>query len=252
MRDKIKVLNLQFEAVIGDKEKNLKRVAKLLKKNKDFKPDLVILPEVWNIGADYKNFQKEAELIPDITTMLLSGLAQEYNTNIIAGSIIEKTFENKYYNTSLVFDRTGAFVAKYRKKHLFNHCGSKEAEYLEKGDEVCVVELDGIKFGIALCYDIRFPEQFREMVKQGAEVFIIPAAFPQERIKQWKILNKARALENLSFVISSNQYGNSYVVSPYGKILEQLDKGEDVIKYILDIKVVDEARKNCPFLEDMQ
>ena len=90
------------------------------------------------------------------------------------------------------------------------------------------------------------------MVKQGAEVFIIPAAFPQERIKQWKILNKARALENLSFVISSNQYGNSYVVSPYGKILEQLDKGEDVIKYILDIKVVDEARKNCPFLEDMQ
>ena len=70
MRDKIKVLNLQFEAVLGDKEKNLKRVAKLLKKNKDFKPDLVILPEVWNIGADYKNFQKEAELKKQVEEIL--------------------------------------------------------------------------------------------------------------------------------------------------------------------------------------
>ncbi len=250
MKNKLKVLLLQFEAT-DDKDKNLKKTAQMLSENSDFEPDIVVLPELWNVGIFYDKFQKEAELIPDETTMLLSGLAESYKTNIIGGSIVEKTFDGKFYNTSVVIDKTGAVVARYRKNHLFSHCGSLENKYLAAGDETCTFELDGIKFGLGICYDIRFPEQFRKMVKEGVLVFVVPAAFPQERIEQWNILNQARALENLSVLVSCNQYGSSNIVSPYGKILKTSQEGECALKYTVDIDEIFNARKITPFLEDM-
>ena len=120
MTKNLKVLTLQFEAISGNKDKNLKTFAKLMKENGDFNPDLVVLPEVWNIGCDYKNFQKQAEFIPYDTTMLLSGIASKYNTNIIAGSIIEKTHDNKFFNTSLILNREGAVIGQYRKNYTFS------------------------------------------------------------------------------------------------------------------------------------
>lgn len=252
MKEKVNILNLQFEPFLGDKDRNLKKVAKLLKENKDFNPDVVILPEVWNIGLAYDKFSDEAEFIPDQTTMLLSGLAQENNTYIIAGSIIEKTFENQYFNTTLVFDRQGAFVGKYRKNHVFSHCGSEEAKYINSGDDICIIDIDGIKVGIAICYDIRFPELFRKMLKMGAQIFVVPAAFAKERIAQWNILNQARALENLAVLISCNQFGSSNIVSPYGEILASLPEGEGVLKYSLDTNIIIEARKHTPFIEDIK
>jgi len=250
MKDELKILSLQFEAV-NDKDKNLKKAAQLLGENSDFEPDVVILPEVWNVGSYYENFQKEAEIIPEQTTMLLSGLAESYNTNIIAGSIIEKTFDGKFYNTALVLDRNGAIIDKYRKIHLFSHCGSEEAKYLSGGNAPCVVEIDGIKFGVAICYDIRFPELFRKMIKDGAMIFAVPAAFPTERIEQWNILNQARALENLSALISCNQYGSSNYVSPYGKIISSSPQGECAVRNVINVREIVEARKNTPFLNDI-
>ena len=250
MKDELKILSLQFEAT-DNKDKNLKKAAQMLNENADFEPDVVILPEVWNVGSYYENFQKEAETIPEQTTMLLSGLAESYNTNIIAGSIIEKIFDGNFYNTAMVLDRKGAIIAKYRKIHLFSHCGSLENKYLSCGDETCVVEIEGIKFGIAVCYDIRFPEQFRKMIKDGAMVFAVPAAFPVERIEQWNILNQARALENLSALISCNQYGSSNYVSPYGKIITTSKPGECAIRNIINIKEIVSARENTPFLDDI-
>ena len=252
MRKTLNVLCLQFEPIFGDKDKNLKRVAKLFDENANFHPDVVILPEVWNIGTDYECFQKEAEFIPDQTTMLLSSLAENYNTYIIGGSIIEKTYDGKFYNTCLVFDKNGAVIAKYRKNHVFSHCSSQEGKYIQNGTESCVVDIAGIKFGIAICYDIRFPELFRKMVLQGAQVFAVPAAFPQERIEQWNILNQARALENLCMLISCNQYGNSNFVSPYGKILKTSSQKEEAIRNILQRDEILQARKNTPFLDDIK
>ena len=252
MRKNLNVLSLQFEAVLGDKDTNLKKVSKLLHENADFCPDIVILPELWNIGIDYENFHKEAEFVPDQSTMLLSALAESYNTYIIGGSIIEKTHDGKFYNTCLVFDRRGAVIAKYRKNHVFSHCGSQEGKYIENGTETCVFDIEGVKFGVAICYDIRFPEIFRKMLKEGAEVFAVPAAFPQERILQWNILNQARALENLCVLISCNQYGNSNFVSPYGQILKTSSKKEEVIKNIIQTDEILQARQNTPFLNDIK
>ena len=251
MKNKLKILLLQFEAV-DNKDKNLKKAAKMLNENSDFGPDIVVLPELWNVGIFYDKFQKEAEFIPDETTMLLSGLAESYKTNIIGGSIVEKTIDNKFYNTSVVADKSGAIIAKYRKNHLFSHCGSLENKYLSAGDNICTFELEGIKFGLGICYDIRFPEHFRKMVKEGVMLFVVPAAFPQERIEQWNILNQARALENLSVLISCNQYGSSNIVSPYGKILKASTQGEFTLKYTVDIDEILNARKTTPFLNDMK
>lgn len=251
MKNKLKVLLLQFEAA-DDKDKNLKKAAQMLSENSDFEPDIAVLPELWNVGIFYDKFQKGAELIPDETTMLLSGLAENYKTNIIGGSIVEKTFDNKFYNTSVVVDKTGAVVARYRKNYLFSHCGSMENKYLSNGDEICTFELEGIKFGLGICYDIRFPEHFRKMIKDGVMIFVVPAAFPQERIEQWNILNQARALENLSVLVSCNQYGSSNIISPYGKILKTSSQGEFALKYTVDIDEIINARKSTPFLEDIK
>ncbi len=251
MKKVLKVLLLQFQSVLGDKQANFKKVSKLLKENADFEPDLVILPEVWTTGCDYENFQNEAEFVPAQTTMLLSGLAESYNTNIIGGSFIEKTIDGKFYNTSVVVGRNGAVLGQYRKNHLFSHNGSLEKKYLNNGEETCVVEIEGIKFGIGICYDIRFPELFRKMVAQGAEVFVVPAAFPQERITQWNILNQARALENQAFLISCNSCGNSNLISPTGEILQTTNTGESVLKYELCLDEVHSFRKNLPYLDDI-
>lgn len=251
MKNELKVLSLQFEAA-DDKDKNLKKVAKMFKENKDFEPDLVILPELWNTGLFYENFPKEAEFIPAQTTMLLAGLAEAYNTNIIGGSIIEQTFDGKLYNTSLVINRQGAVISQYRKNHLFSHCDSKEHQYLTGGDEICTFELENIKFGIGICYDIRFPEHFRKMIKDNVEIFIIPAAFPAARIEQWNILNQARALENLAVLVSCNQYGASNYISPYGIIKNTSESGEFAIRNIIDLEEISAARKNTPFLNDIK
>ena len=249
MKKQLKILSLQFKAV-DDKDKNLKKAAQMLDENSDFEPDVVVLPELWNIGIFYEKFQNEAEFIPDETTMLLSGLAENYNTNIIGGSIVEKTFDGKFFNTSLVIDKKGAIISKYRKIHLFSHCGSKENEYLSAGEDICTFELEEIKFGLGICYDIRFPELFRKMMLDGVQIFVVPAAFPQERIEQWNILNQARALENLAALISCNQYGSSNYISPYGKIINTAAHGDISIRNIVDVEEIIQARKNTPFLND--
>ncbi len=252
MKKNLKILSLQFKSFLGDKEKNFKKVAKLMKENIDFQADIVILPEVWNTGLDYKNFQKTAEYIPEQTTMLLSGLAENYKTYIIGGSFIEKTYDGKFYNTCVIFDRQGAVVGTYRKNYIFSHCGSLEGKYIENGNEICIVNIEGIKVGIGICYDIRFPELFRKMAKEGAEIFAIPAAFPQERIKHWNILNQARALENLAFLLSCNQFGNSNLISPYGEIIQSSSQKEEVIRNIIQINEIFTARKDMPFLKDIR
>ncbi len=252
MKKELKILCLQFEPALGNKDKNQKTIAKMLKENADFEPDLVVLPEVWNIGLDYKHYQQDAEFIPAESTMLLSGLAANYQTNIIAGSIIEKTYDKRFFNTSLIINRDGAVISQYRKNYTFSHCGSKETEYVEKSDDITVIDIEGIKFGVAICYDIRFPEHFRKMVKLGAEIFIVPAAFPKERIFQWNILNQARALENQAFLISCNQFGASNIVSPYGEILRTTEKGEKATRNVIDISLITKARTEMPILNDLK
>ena len=257
---KIKLLGIQMQSVFNDKVANYQKVSKALSQNADFAPDLVLLPEMFNTGYDAKNFETNAEPIPtDATSMLLSGLAEKYNTNI-AGSIVERALDGSLRNSLVVFDRTGALCAKYQKAHLFSHQGYDEGKYITAGDKVVVAELDFGKVGLSICYDLRFPELYRTMALRGADIVLCPAAWPDVRENHWVTLSKARAIENQYFVFALNQVGKvtlsrkdagkSMVIDPWGDIISSCGDAEEVLRAEIDLAKIKEAREKIPVLRD--
>jgi predicted amidohydrolase len=261
MSRKVKILGIQINSEIGNKTANYQKIAGFLNEYEWFKPDLVILPEMFSIGIDHKIFHQNAEAIPDTTTMFLSGFAEKYNTYIVGGSFVEKTHTGEYKNTSLVFDRKGGIIGKYQKIHMFSHCGSAEGQYLSGGDKTVVVDTDFGKIGLSICYDLRFPELYRSLMRKGAEIICCPAAWPYPRFEHWQTLNKARALENLCFLISVNQcgkvtqnrtnLGHSMVVNPWGEVIASVGSEEGVLMTEIDLDEVQKVREENPFLNDI-
>ncbi|MFA6989356.1 MAG: carbon-nitrogen family hydrolase [Candidatus Gastranaerophilaceae bacterium] len=261
MSRKVKILGIQINPEIGNKIANYQKIAGFLKQYEWFKPDLVILPELFSTGLDHKIFQETAEVIPDATTMFLSGFSEKYNTYIVGGSFVEKTHSGEYKNTSLVFDRKGSIIGKYQKINMFSHCGNAEGHYLEGGMETVVVEADFGKIGLSICYDLRFPELFRSLMCKGAEIICCPAAWPYPRLEHWLTLNKARALENLCFLASVNQcgkvtqnrtnLGHSMVVNPWGEVIASAGSKEGVLITEIDLDEVQKIREQNPFLNDI-
>ncbi|MEI7474298.1 MAG: carbon-nitrogen family hydrolase [bacterium] len=261
MSRKIRVLTLQFNPVIANKQTNFGKVSELIEKNCWFNPDLVILPEVFNIGAAHKYFQKMAEEIPNgETSLFLSNLAKKFHTNIIGGSFPEKADNGKYKNTCCVYDRNGKLVAKYSKIHMFSYYGSKEGDFLESGNEAVIANLDIGKIGLGICYDLRFPELFRSLVYSGAKIIALPAAWPYPRLEHWTTLSKARAIENLCYVITSNHcakttpsrlnLGHSSIINPWGEIIACAGSEEGVAMAEIDLNFVKKVREEFRVLED--
>lgn len=253
----VKILALQFEPLIGNQVKNYQTVSKMLKENAEFEPDIVILPELFITGLDYENITEISQNAIGPIAMFLSGIAEKYNTNIIGGSFFEKTHTEEFYNTMIVVNRKGEITSKYRKIHTFSHCGSKEGEFVENGKETRIVDIDGIKYGLAICYDLRFPEQFRKMAQEGAEVFIVPAAWGTERLEHWILLNRVRALENLCCLVScgacgGSLAGNSMAINPWGDIIAKADNNQTALKIFIDSEEIKKTRENTAFLKDIK
>jgi len=260
MTRKVRILGVQFTPELGNKELNLRKAEFFIENNMWFKPDLVVLPEVFNSGFG-SNIQGQAEFIPDGTTAgLMSNLASKYSTNIIAGSYAEKCPEGKLKNTSVVFNRSGAIIGKYQKIHLFSHYGFNEAEFFTAGDKAVIVETDIGKIGLSICYDIRFPELYRSLTYAGAEIIVCCANWPYQRLDHWLTLNRARAIENQIFFISSNQVGkvqegliaagHSMVINPWGDIIASAGGEEGVVLTEIDLDAVKKLREDFPALDD--
>lgn len=260
MSRKVKILGIQINSVINDKVANYQKVSKLLREYSWFEPDLVVLPEVFNTGVDHKRFQELAEPVPDQTTMFLSGFAEQFKTNIIGGSFIEKCNDGKYRNTTVAFDRTGQIIGKYSKIHMFSHLGGQEGEYITSGNKPVVIETDFGKIGLSICYDLRFPELYRALVDKGAELIVCAAAWPYPRHEHWVTLNKARAIENLCYMVSVNQtgkvtlsrnnIGQSMIVNPWGEIVASAGSDEGVVLSEIDLDKVKNIRDEFPVLND--
>lgn len=258
---KIKVLGIQIQPEIGNKVVNFQKVSKFIKEYSWFEPDLIVLPEVFNTGLVYNPIESIAEPIPtDQTTMFLSGFAEKYNVNIIGGSFLEKCPDGKIRNTSVAFNRSGAIIGKYRKIHMFSHYGSREGEHVTGGDEPVVADFDFGKVGLSVCYDIRFPELFRKLNDLGAKLFVCPAAWPYPRLEHWKTLTRARAIENLCYMIAVNQVGksagnlihagSSMVIDPWGDVVASAGSEESVMIAEIDLDNVDRIREEFPVLND--
>lgn len=258
---KIKVSILQMSSCLGDVFKNIENVQNLLSQNLIEETDVLVLPEVWSVGWACQHFQASAKFQDDILRFL-SETSKKYNVNIIGGSYIEE-FQGEYYNTCPVFNRSGELIAKYSKNHLFSYYGCEEGKYIQVGKNPVMAELDGVKFGLTICYDIRFPEIYRAYAKSGADVLVNCAAWGSNKPVEWEVMTKSRAVENQCYMIAltqcgeieNGQYnlGQSRIIGYKGEELSILnDNKEGFTTGELDISSMYEFREKCKVFDDIK
>ncbi|MEU9106760.1 carbon-nitrogen family hydrolase [Streptomyces xanthophaeus] len=233
------------------------RVADLVREQSD--SDLVVLPELWTVGAfAYEQFETEAEPLDGSTFEAMSKAAQDAGVWLHAGSVVERAGDGSLYNTALVISPTGELAATYRKIHRFGF-DQGEAVLMSPGDSLTTVALPEQTLGIATCYDLRFPEMFRGLVDAGATTMVVAAGWPARRRSHWTLLSRARAVEDQSYVLACGlagthagveQAGHSLVVDPWGEVLAEAGPGEDVLTVELDPAKVPDTRAQFPALKD--
>jgi predicted amidohydrolase len=253
--DALRVASLQVEVspqeTMSDR---LERVAELIAAASDV--DVLVLPELWTVSYfDFDRYREAAEPMGGPTVTRVASAAVAAGLWLLAGSIIERDGDS-LYNTSVLLDPSGNVVASYRKVHLFGY-RSQEREVLQAGRDICVVDSPIGRVGLSTCYDLRFPELYRAMVDDGAEVFIVPSAWPYPRVEAWTTLNRARALENQAWLISANccggqpaqRYcGRSMIVDPFGDVVAGIGDRPGMAVADLDPGLVRSAREEFPFL----
>jgi predicted amidohydrolase len=261
---KLKAALVQM-AVSGDKQANLATAAAYAAKAAEAGADLVILPEMFNCPYSNDSFPVYAEPEGGESHQFLSELARGLGIWLVAGSIPERTVDGKLRNTSFVFDRLGRQVAKHSKMHLFDidvEGGQKfkESDTLTPGSSVTVFETEFCRIGLAICYDLRFPELARLMVDEGAKILVIPAAFNMTTgPAHWEVLFRNRALDNQAYVLGVApardlegpyvSYGHSLAVSPWGDVLTMMEAAPGMVMVELDLDYVDKVRRELPLLQ---
>ncbi len=229
--------------------------------------DLVILPEMFNFhGLDEANAEA-AETIPGPSTEWAREKAREHGIFVHCGSLIERRTDGagageRLFNTSMVFDRSGGEVARYSKIHLFDvrlpdGLEYSESESISPGNEIVVCDCEGVSLGLAICYDLRFPELFHALADRGAELLVLPAAFTVPTgISHWEPLIRARAIENGCYMAACGQwgryargrqnYGHSMVVDPWGIVIAQCREAVDTLAVDLDLDYLRSVRERMP------
>ncbi|WP_342246362.1 carbon-nitrogen hydrolase family protein [Pseudomonas sp. OTU5201] len=251
--------------VSDDKGANLKSVAELVERAvEQDRPDFVILPEmIACITGSPVSMRESAEPFPGGEVFeFFSGLAKRLNVNLHIGSAMELDGD-KVYNTSLVFSREGDLLAKYRKIHRFDAVladGSelKESAHVEAGKDIVCVDVDGVRVGLAICYDLRFPELFHALCEDGAKVIVVPAAFTfQTGADHWEVLLRARAIEGQCYVAAPCQvgtfdkgkymtWGHSMIIDPWGQIVAQASNTEAFATASIDLTYQQAIRTRMP------
>ncbi|WP_333859852.1 carbon-nitrogen hydrolase family protein [Clostridium sp.] len=251
----------------SSKSNNIKRAKEAIYEVASKGADIVALPEMFNCYYNVKYFREYAERedCRGETLNMLSSTAKDIGIYIVGGSIPEIDDEGKIYNTSFVFDEKGELIGKHRKMHLFDvdikgKITFKESEVLTPGDKVTVIDTKWGKIGVAVCYDVRFPELMRLMALQGAKIIFIPASFNTTTgPSHWELLFRSAAVENQLYTVGISparnmnysyvSYGNSLVVDPWGKILNILDEKEGILLSEIDLKYIYEVRKSIPVFQ---
>lgn len=253
----LKIAIVQMEIIDGNKESNINNALNALTRlaqSKD-RPDIVVFPELFTTGYDLMNVQDHAEAIPGETIESISRISM--GKFITIGTILER-FNEKFFNTAFILGKEGDLMGRYRKTHLF--APMNEKDFLSPGDEINVfniAELNDLKIGIAICYDLRFPEVFRIMALRGAQIVFLPSEFPKPRKEIWKTLLHARAIENQLFMIGVNRvgkgrdnnfFGNSLVTN--GNYLESMGESAEIKIFKINLNSLEPIRNQIPALKD--
>jgi deaminated glutathione amidase len=248
-----------------DTDRNLLTADRLVREAAAMGADLVVLPEKWSVLGTPEHMSAGAEPLDGRFIAWARSCARELGIDLVAGSIVERVEgQEKTANTSVHVGPDGEVRAVYRKMHMFDVevDGDVYAESASEqaGDEVVVSELaGGVRLGMTVCYDVRFPELYRILAVRGAEVVSVPAAFTLATTRDhWEVLLRARAIENQCFVIAPNQIGphppgprcggRSMIIDPWGLVLAQAQDTETAIVADIDFDVLQRVRRRIPAL----
>jgi len=264
MMARVAVVQMVSSASVND---NLSKLDAFFVKGREEGAELLVLPE--NFAFMGSNETDKLNVAEDVglgeIQQTVSQLAHRYGIWVIAGTIPIKSTTKRIKASSMVYDDKGVMVARYDKIHLFDvRVSDQEAHQesltIERGDQVVVVDTPAGRVGLSVCYDLRFPELYQELASKGAELFSVPSAFTaMTGLAHWEILLRARAIENLCYVLAPNQggqhasgrhtYGHSMVVEPWGKIQAEQKQGAGVIVADIDLKRLQQLRQQFPCQE---
>jgi deaminated glutathione amidase len=253
----------------SDKAANLEKAEGLVTKAAATGADVVVLPEKWNAIGDPDVLHAAAETLEGGESVeAMARWARTHGITLVGGSITERReSREKLSNTSIVFDSEGSIMGVYRKIHLFDvEVGGhvyRESDAEEPGDEPVVLDAEGWRLGLTVCYDVRFPELYRILALEGAEFVTVPAHFTLYTGKDhWELLLRARAVENQYYVVAAAQigetvpgrlsYGRSLIADPWGTVIATAPDEETVIAAELDRRRLEDVRAKLPSLASRQ
>jgi predicted amidohydrolase len=266
----MKLALAQLPQTAGDVAGNLDRAEAAIREAAGDGADLVALPELFAVGYfAFDSYAREAEGLTGRILTRLGDLAAELEIGLLAGSIVEDLAASEaagidvpasegLANTAAFFDRTGERRAVYRKHHLFGY-GSAESRLLTQGETLQTVDFDGFTVGITTCYDLRFPELYRTLTERGSTLVLVPSAWPYPRVEHWRVLPRARAIENLVYVAVVNGTGSfeeatllgrSTVYDPWGTPLASSGEDPTTVTATLDPEAVERVREEFPSWDD--
>lgn len=247
-----------------DKNESMKTAESFIREAAENGAEVISLPEMWNCPYSNDYFRKYAEKADGKTVSFLSKLAAELGIYLIGGSIPELDGD-KVYNTSFSFDRSGNVIGKHRKVHLFDidvkgGIRFMESDTLTAGKDMTVIDTEYCKIGIAICYDVRFPEWFRKMALAGAKLIILPAAFNLTTgPAHWDLTMRARALDNQVYFAANSPardeegpyqaYGGTCVADPWGEFVSHADENECIVYADIDLDRIESIRQQLPLLK---
>jgi predicted amidohydrolase len=242
-----------METIPSHPEKNLEKGEEFIAESARRGSHLVCFPEMWTTGFPWEKIGKPTRRHNGILDSLCS-LARDYHI-WINGSVPILTEHGRVANTSIFIDPEGQTAGMYRKAHLFSLF--HEEQFIEAGNSLCLVDTPWGKTGLSICYDIRFPELYRTYALKGADVVLSPMAFPYPRLQHWKILSRARAIENQLFLVATNRvgtedlgsegkvtyFGSSVIIDPWGEtVVEGSEEKEELLTATIDLTRVKEVR----------
>ncbi len=265
--DEIRAAAIQLNST-AERAKNLQVAERLVREAGSMGAELVVLPEKWNLLAEGEALAAGAEPIDGPSIESARSWARELGIDLVAGSFAERVAgSERVFNTSLHITADGDIAASYRKIHMFDvdvdGVAYRESEREQPGDEIVTTEVGGVRVGMTVCYDLRFPELYRILAVRGACVLTVPSAFTAATGRDhWHVLVRARAIENQAFVIAANQwgtapphfssYGHSLIVDPWGRVLAESPEGDCVIHADLDFEELERVRRDLPSLANRQ
>lgn len=249
--------------VVEDKLTNLRKAEQMVQQAAAQGADLVILPEVFHAPYEPAGFINYAETFPGPSTEMLSQAAARHNICLVGGSILELDGEGKLYNTSYIFGSDGELLGKHRKVHLFDVEGEinfTESAVIAPGNDLTLVDYQGFRFAVMICYDIRFPEWSRAAALEGAELLVVPGAFNMSSGPSfWELMMRTRALDNQVYVAAASParnlnssyhaWGHSMIVNPWGTILAEAGSSEEIITAVFDPAYLKKVRQEMPLLK---